>query len=452
MSIKSYLSPYTLFGRFLLIFLIPIIALQIINSYVFYQRHWEHVTDRMQDALINEVAVICNLIKSREDLSKAKASLKPLAMDISIKDQVTLTKSQNHKQGKTKYSKMSWHESTKLMLRKGDVDSNLLELQEKLFQKIPYKFTIYYNKEASNIIMDIALYNDILSLQFSSKRIQSPTANIFIYWMLGATILIYTIAILFMRNQVSSISKLAEFADKIGRGIQSQEFKPCGAKEIKNAGEAIILMRDRIERQIKYRTDMLTHISHDLRTPLTRLKLQTAMLPENKLVTQMNTNISEIEHMIAGYMNFAKEEGNEVAEEIDIIQLINKIIIKYDNQKISFVNNAKHNILALLRRSAIERALCNLLDNGLKYCTSIIKISLHSTESMLQITVEDDGPGIKKEFYDEVFNPFFKIEKNGSGYGLGLTIVKSVVQSHGGNIKLAKSRLGGLKTTIAIPL
>jgi two-component system osmolarity sensor histidine kinase EnvZ len=176
------------------------------------------------------------------------------------------------------------------------------------------------------------------------------------------------------------------------------------------------------------------------------------MLTDKDVAKQLDYNISKIDHMLVGYMNFAKEEGNEGSEVVKLRELIGKIVLGCNDSRISFVYKQRQEMPVLLRKSAIERAISNLLNNALKYCLMVVKISLTTNRSMIKITVEDDGPGIKKAMYEEVFAPFVKVQKSSEGYGLGLTIVKSVVQSHGGNVKLAKSNLGGLRAVIIIPI
>jgi len=414
----------------------------------------------MQNSLVEEIGVICNIIQNKKDFYQQHAKLKPMSIDIVLKSEMEYMGEVKKVSGKKKFQQyidlLNKNKEKKsiaaIVLRKGEVDDQLIELKSKLAYKLPKPFSIYYNEDSSSMIIDTALDDSILSLRFSSKRVQSSTAHIFIAWMLGASILLYAIAILFMRNQLKSISQLAEFADELGKGHKMEAFKPSGAAEIKNAGEAIILMRDRIARQINYRTEMLAHISHDLRTPLTRMKLQVAMLTDKKAVSQLDYNIGEIEHMIGGYLDFAKEEGNEASEKIDILALVEEAVLAYNNNKLSFVCGKLKQKMMAMRKHAVKRALNNLINNGLKYCKDRVVITLSVDDHGAVILVEDDGVGISNAMREDVFKPFFKVKKEGEGYGLGLTIVKSIVQSHGGKIDLGKSSLGGLKAKVIIPI
>lgn len=460
-GIYSHLSIHTLVGRFLLIFLTPIVMLQCVNSYMFYQRHWDNVTNKMQLMVAEEVGIICNLIQNKKDFQRHKAALKPLTIELSLQEANhykprSMDKVSGKKKLKQYIAMLNGVKPAKsikdIVLNKGEVDAQLLDLKDKISYKISQPFSIYYTDDSANIIAEVLLTDAVLSLRFSSKRIQSPTANVFIAWMIGASILLYAIAILFMRNQLRSISQLAQFADGLGKGHQMESFVPSGATEIKNAGEAIILMRDRISRQINYRTEMLAHISHDLRTPLTRIKLQTSMLKDKNVVEQLDHNINEIESMIVGYLNFAKEEGNEIAGEVDIKKLLEEIVTNYDNKRISLVSKRLLHSHVCIRKYAMKRAIDNLIGNALKHYKERVLMGLRVDERELLIWVEDDGEGLNKSLYQQVFNPFFKAKKNSEGHGLGLTIVKSIVQSHGGKVTLSKSSLGGLKVEINIPI
>jgi two-component system osmolarity sensor histidine kinase EnvZ len=230
------LSTKTLLGRFTLILLVPIVLLQAVNSYIFYQRHWDNVTSRMQTNLAEEIGVICNLIHNKEDYVIQHKNLQPLKIDLRLKKPTDYIKKNQHNQkfiNRGELKKLI----AKFVLSLGREYYELQELKAKLAGKINRPFSMYYSPDASNIIVDIALDDAVLSLELSHKRVQSPTANIFIAWMLGVSFLLYTIAIMFMRNQLKSIAQLTAFADELGKGHQMHDFKPCGAIEIKRAGE-----------------------------------------------------------------------------------------------------------------------------------------------------------------------------------------------------------------------
>lgn len=450
--LRSIFSAKTLLGRFLLIFLIPIIVLQIVNTYIFYQRHWDNVSDKMQSSLVEEVMVISNLVKTKKDFFEQRKNLAPLRISMEFLDEMPTVKERKLKykdilQGESKAKKIS-----SIILRKGQDDRPLRQLKSKLEKELQRPFLIRYSADSVYINIDITIENGVLSLSFPTKRVQSSTANIFIAWMVGLSIFLYTVAMLFMRKQVESITALAECADKMGKGHQIDFFKPSGAEEIKNAGEAIIKMRDRIERQVNYRTEMLAHISHDIRTPLTRMKLQLAMLKDDKAAQRLNVDIDYIDNMVEGYLNFAKEEGNEESEEVNIKDMIDDLLSAYKNKDINFTCYNLSSEIVFIRKYALKRALANLIDNALKHYRNKILISLEVRSNIFNISVEDDGEGLNEKLYNDVFRPFFKGDKEGKGHGLGLTIVKSIVQSHGGNIYLAKSSLGGLKVYISIPI
>lgn len=450
--LRSAFSAKTLLGRFLLIFLIPIIVLQIVNTYIFYQRHWDNVSDKMQSSLVEEIMVISNLIKTKKDFFDQKNNLSPLKIYIKFLDEMPVVKAKKLKYKDILHGESKARQISSIILRKGQDDAPLRQLKIKLEKELQKPFLIRYSDDSVYINIDITITDGVLSLSFPTKRVQSSTANIFIAWMVGLSVFLYTVAMLFMRKQVESIAALAECADKMGKGNQINSFRPSGAEEIKNAGEAIIKMRDRIERQVNYRTEMLAHISHDIRTPLTRMKLQLALLKDDQAAQRLNIEIDYIDNMVEGYLNFAKEEGNEESEKVNIKELVDDLLSTYKNEDINFICYNLSSEIVTVKKYALKRALANLLDNALKHYKNKIEISLKIRNNLFNISVDDDGNGIDESLYNDVFRPFFKADKESKGHGLGLTIVKSIVQSHGGNIYLAKSPLGGLKVYISIPI
>ena len=261
------------------------------------------------------------------------------------------------------------------------------------------------------------------------------------------------ISLIFLKNQTRPITALAKAAEKFGKGEEIEEFKPSGASEIRQAGLEFDRMRKRILRHLNQRSEMLSGISHDLRTPLTRMKLQTAFIKDKNISGKLVEDINEMEKMLNEYLQFTSSSHVEKDELFDLSELLNQIIKKYDNQNIS--KSIFERIYFNGRKNLINRCINNLIDNALKYGKNI-NIELSKKNTNIFVKIEDDGPGIPEKEYDNVFKPFYKIDKGRaetkSSVGLGLSIASDIIRSHGGNIKLAKSKLKGLEVRIFLPV
>ena len=261
------------------------------------------------------------------------------------------------------------------------------------------------------------------------------------------------IAIVFLKNQTRPIVNLAKAAEKFGKGEFVKEFRPSGAKEIRQAAYEFDKMRKRITIHLNQRSEMLSGISHDLRTPLTRLKLQIALLKQQDLAKKMSDDIEEMEKMLNEYLEFSRHQKNEGTETVNISSIIDEVVTKYENKKIDI--SVENNLKIDIRPNSIKRCLTNLLDNGLSYGEKVSILSKKGKDNLL-IIVDDDGPGIDKSEYQNVMKPFYRIDKsrgqNKSGVGLGLSIANDIIRSHGGNISLDKSPLNGLRVSISLPL
>jgi len=275
--------------------------------------------------------------------------------------------------------------------------------------------------------------------------------------MIGSSLVLFAIAIIFMRNQIRPIRRLAIAARSFGMGRGSSEIKPSGAKEVRQATQAFRQMRERISRQFAQRTEMLAGVSHDLRTPLTRMKLQIEMLERTPETKELQDDIQEMERMIDGYLTFARGEGSESLSKINLTSLIEEIISteRRDGSSINFVNKSKTKKSVTLRPQAIKRAITNLIINSKKYAETV-RVELEYNLEHAIITIDDNGPGIKPEHRDDVFKAFFRLDPSRNtdtgGTGLGLTIAKDIIQSHGGDLLLSEASLGGLRATIKLPL
>jgi two-component system osmolarity sensor histidine kinase EnvZ len=295
----------------------------------------------------------------------------------------------------------------------------------------------------------------VLEVIAPRKRLFSSTTHIFIAWMVGTSLILLAIAIYFLRGQIRPIRRLAQAAESFGKGMQVVNFKPEGAREVRQAANAFLRMRERIQRQITQRTEMLAGVSHDLRTPLTRMKLQLAMLPENDYAAGLRGDVSEMEKMVDGYLAFARGEGSEVPVQVSLQDILEEVV---EDSRRNGADVALENVIGVqitVRQHAIKRALTNLIDNASRHSHEVY-VGATRKGDIVEITVDDDGPGIPKAQRESVFKPFFRIDQSRNaetgGVGLGLTIARDVVRNHGGDLLLGESAAGGLRALIRLPV
>ena len=432
--IKS-LFPRRLFYRALLIVAVPIIALQLLITIVFFDSLWIKTNKGMTRALVGEIKTfIAAYDNEKYNKNNNLSGLFSIYLDLNVdyrEDEFTI-KEQNNR----------WF---------SPIDRNLRrELKDNIgsgnywFNTVAYKELIHINIRHDTGYFELFIPKD---------RVTSTSARVFALWITLPALLLIAISIIFLKNQTRPIVNLAKAAERFGRGENIDEYRPSGALEIRKAGLEFDKMRKRIMRHLNQRSEMLSGISHDLRTPLTRLKLQLAFIKDNDLSKKMSLDIDEMEKMLNEYLQFTSSNYQEKNETFDISELINDTIIKYDNDYIS--KTLVPRIYINGRKNLIERTLNNLINNALKYAE---KIDLHLSKknNNILITIDDDGPGIPENEYENVFKPFYKIDKSRgaskSSVGLGLSIASDIIQSHGGNILLEKSPLNGLRVKIFLPL
>ena len=404
--------------------LLPIIIIQAVTIIIFYERHWENVSNHMENYLISEIRTVTNYYIKYPKQTSVLKDLSQLDLEISLLNQ--------HK------------------IHKKITDSILENFQEKLNANLSHNAEVFYINNKSEIRGLIFLAkNQILQIDFSSKRIKTKTTYIFVIWIVTTSVLFGLISLFFMQNQVRSIIRLTKAAKAFGQG-RTYRFTPSGAKEIRSLGISFLKMRKNIERQIKYRTELLAHIAHDLRTPMTRIKLKLALLEKSEAIDSVSQNIDKMEKMIKSYLDFAKQEGNEENRKYNIIQIIKNVIALFNDKRITFKADIE-NIEIYLKHNAIERALNNIIDNALKYTSTLVNVSLFATKERVFIHIDDDGPGIAEKDYKTALEPFSKLPSSSQdSYGLGLTIAKNIINAHGGKFLLAKSQYSGLRVIIRL--
>ena len=427
------LLPKRLFYRGLLIVAIPIVVLQATITLVFFDSLWIKTNKGMTKSLVSEIVTIIDIYNNESEYSKK------IVTDLYNKNfSFSVRFLKNKKLPDIKVER--WFSPMDRTLRR--------ELKTKINE-------YWFNTIAYEEVVDLRIKfrNGVLQIFFPKERIQASSIRIFTLWITLPAILMIAIAIIFLKNQTRPIIKLAEASERFGRGEDIQEFRPSGALEIRKAGLEFDKMRNRILRHLNQRSEMLSGISHDLRTPLTRIKLQLAMIKDKNLSKKLSDDVDEMEKMLNEYLQFASTDAKDKTETFDLSDLIKNINNKYENPNI--LKDFDKKIYFNGRKNLIQRCINNLIDNSLKYGKKI-NIIIDKNKSNIVISIEDDGPGIPKSEYGNVVKPFYKIDKSRSetksSVGLGLSISSDIAKSHGGDIDFEKSNLGGLKVKIILPV
>jgi len=430
-SIKKIL-PKRLFYRGLLIVAVPIIGLQIIISIVFFDSLWIKTNKGLTRALVGEINTIIDIYNNEDEYNKKKLTdLYNQNFNFSIRFL------KNAKLPDIKVER--WFSPMDRTLRR-EIKS---KINEHWFDTTSYQEVVD---------LRIKFKDGVLQIFFPKERIQASSIRIFALWITLPAFLLITIAIIFLKNQTRPIINLAKASEKFGRGEDVKDFSPSGALEIRQAGYEFDKMRKRIIRHLNQRSEMLSGISHDLRTPLTRMKLQLAFIKDNNISKKLSDDIIEMEKMLNEYLQFASSHSTEKTETFDLSELLKTTVLKYEKKEI--ITNIHERIYLDGRKNLIQRCLNNLIDNSIKYSHNIL-ISLTKSDNSITLVIDDDGPGIQENERENVFKPFYKINKSRgdskSSVGLGLSIASDIIRSHGGNIKLETSPQKGLRVKIFLP-
>ena len=426
--------PKRLFYRALLIVAVPVIVLQLVVTFVFFDSLWIKTNKGMTKALVNEINTFIEVYNDEIYKKDEIKNIFSVYQDLNIEfiDENNFNYNFDER----------WFSPVDRTLRR--------ELKSK-FGSNNFWFDTTEFKE----LIDIRIKYKVGYFKFlvPKDRVTSSSARIFALWITVPALIMVLISMIFLKNQTRPITNLARIAEKFGKGEEIEEFKPSGAAEIRQAGYEFDKMRKRIVRHLTQRSEMLSGISHDLRTPLTRMKLQIAFIKDKDLANKLTEDINEMEKMLNEYLQFTSSSYLEKNEQFNLSNLINKIIEKYNNQNIS--KKIPERVYINGRKNLIQRCINNLIDNSIKYGDKI-NVELSVNNKNLFIKIEDNGPGIPEKEYDNVFKPFYKIDKgradSKSSVGLGLSIASDIIRSHGGNIKLEKSSLDGLGVKIFLPV
>ncbi len=428
---RRYL-PRSIFIRSLLIVLVPIVILQIVLAIVFYERHWENVTRYLTNAVAGDIQALIWIYYTHEagDLSDEALVIGRRFFGFS-----------------SRFLPGTRLPESVPATRQTRVERLLGQALEHAV-RLPF---IIDTTHLADTVVSIEMPEGVLVVSFPNRRVESRTTDLFVYWMLGTSAALALVAAYFVRQQIRPINRLATAAEKFGRGIVDVEFKPSGAAEVRRAAHAFLAMRERIRRQIEQRTFMLASVSHDLRSPLTRMKLELAFIGETEEVANLRRDIEEMEHMVDVYLAFARGQGEETSQAFDLAAVIREVAAEAASPVETRVTE---DLPFLGRTGAIKRCLTNIVDNACRYGTVTV-FEARRENGSIAITLDDDGAGIPEASRAEAFQAFTRLDTsrdpNLSGSGLGLTIASDVVKSHGGEIFLEDSPLGGLRVRITLP-
>ena len=433
--IKNFL-PKSLLGRALLIIVMPLIILQLVSATIFYETHWAKVSRKLAYGLVGDIATLVELLR----LDNTDRSLKSIQALASQNMGLSVRLKKNQILSKVAEAEQNWN-----------IEDSFVKVLRSSLQR---PFNIKESTIEKHILVNIQLSEGVLQVEFARKRLFSSTTYVFVLWMVGTSMILFGLATIFMRNQVKPIRRLAIAAEDFGKGRDTPNFKPEGAIEVRQASSAFISMRDRIKRQVSRRTEMLAGVSHDLRTPITRMKLQLELLKGNKNTGELARDLSEMEHMLEGYLAFARGEGEELPKEVDVVKLVKQVIedVKKNGANISL--SFEKRVLISLRPNLFRRCIANLIENADRYA-SAVSVELTVEVGFVKILIDDNGPGISEELRDQVFRPFFRLDDSRNldtgGVGLGLAIARDAIISHGGEIELQDSPTGGLRVMLKLP-
>ncbi|MGP1255050.1 MAG: ATP-binding protein [Kiloniellales bacterium] len=429
------LLPRGFLGRSVLILLLPLVLLQVISAWVFYDRHYDTTTWRLAQGLAGDVEMMVRLLGSPEI---------PEEQALALSQRIFWLSAEVIPGGELGVS---------VEPRFGSILHERLETA--LMERLGPRFAIDTVSLPKDVLIQVNLGDSLLNLEVSRKRLFSVTTYIFLMWMVGSSIVLFVVAFLVMRIQVRAITRLAQAADSFGKGRDLPDFTPEGADEVRQAAAAFIQMRERIKRQIQQRTTMLAGVSHDLRTPLTRMKLELAMLRDAPEIASLKQDVQQMERMIDGYLAFARGEGGEETKLTFLVDLVDRVVADARREGVTVDLHMEQPVTLPLKPEAFRRCLSNLIVNGARY-GKLVSLRVGLRHGGVEILVDDDGPGIPEEQREEVFKPFVRLEDSRNpdtgGTGLGLSISRDVARSHGGELTLAESPLGGLRARLWLPI
>lgn len=434
-AIARYM-PKGLYPRALVIVIAPVVLLQSVIAYVFMERHWQTVTQRLSSAVSADIAAMIDVYESypqdADTTVLSRIAAERLGMDVDI-----IPDSDLPPPGPRPFFSL--------------LDS---ALSAELAQQVARPFWLDTVGRSSLIEIRVKLDKDVMRILTRRNSAYASNSHIFLLWMLGTSLILLTIAVLFLRNQIRPILKLADAAEAFGKG-RDAEFRPRGAREVRRAGNAFIEMKRRVERAVGERTTMLNGVSHDLRTILTRFKLSLALLERSSEIEALEKDVDEMARMLEDYLAFARGDAGETAVETDIRGLLEELKSDAERQGHQTELTVVGDPLVVVRPDAFRRLMTNLVSNAARYGDRIAIRATHDARYLI-VMIDDDGPGIPQDQREDVFRPFFRLDEarnvDSGGTGLGLAIARDIARAHGGDIMLADSPLGGLRATVRLPV
>lgn len=428
--------PKGLYPRALVIVIAPVVLLQSVIAYVFMERHWQTVTQRLSSAVSADIAMLIDVYESypqdADTATLSRIAAERLGMDLDI-----IPDSDLPAPGPRPFFSL--------------LDN---ALSTELSQQVARPFWLDTVGRSSLIEIRIKLGKDVMRILTRRNAAYASNSHIFLLWMIGTSLILLTIAVLFLRNQIRPILKLADAAEAFGKG-RDADFRPRGAREVRRAGNAFIEMKRRVERSIGERTTMLNGVSHDLRTILTRFKLSLALMERTSEIEALEKDVDEMSRMLEDYLAFARGDAGETAVETDIRSLLEELKSDAERQGHQTELTVVGDPLVVIRPDAFRRLLTNLVSNAARYGDRIAIRATHDARYLI-VMIDDDGPGIPPDQREDVFRPFFRLDEarnvDGGGTGLGLAIARDIARAHGGDIMLADSPLGGLRATVRLPV
>ncbi|MET4697847.1 two-component system osmolarity sensor histidine kinase EnvZ [Constrictibacter sp. MBR-5] len=429
--------PRTLFGRSLLIIVTPLVLLQVIATWIFFDRHWDIVSKRLAQAVAGDISVAIDMIDRAADEPTVAAILETLSRSANL--YATIEQDAILPGGEQPWP-----------------DHNLgKKLTRAMNDQVRRPFRLDTETSETFVMIDVQLPHGVLHVIVPRSRLFTTTTYIFILWMVGSSLVLVAVAGIFMRKQIRPIIRLAAAADAFGKGRDVTGFRVTGAVEVKQAASAFLIMRERIRRQIQQRTELLAGVSHDLRTPITRMKLQLALLRRSPAVVDLEADLKEMETMLNGYLAFARGDGEEATVPVDIAALLTEVAESARRAGGTVtLDTISAETAVPLRPNAMRRALDNLVGNGQRH-GGRVWLGTRRARRQIEIWVDDDGPGIPAGERENVFRPFYRLEASRNpgtgGTGLGLSIARDIVRGHGGDVRLEDSPRGGLRARVLLP-
>ncbi|HEY5289530.1 MAG TPA: ATP-binding protein [Caulobacteraceae bacterium] len=429
-------APTSLFGRSLLIIVLPVTIMQIAVTYAFFDAHWQTVNSHLTEGVAGDIAWIMQSYEAAPTPANLARIVgraqQTMGLSIALEPGAVLPRGQRP-----------------ILIVAVD-----RSLRKALSERIDAPFWFDTARYPAYVDIRIKAPQGVVRIIAPKDRVFATQGHIFILWLTVATFLLTTVSILFIRNQVRAIERLAEAAEAFGRGVDLP-FRPHGAREVRQAARAFLAMKARIQRHVDQRTTLLAAVSHDLRTPLTRLELELALSEPGERVEEMKRDVAEMEHMIDEYLAFARGEGAESVETVDLGRLLQEVSEAAGRAGAKLAVAAEPRLAARVRPNALKRALSNLVMNAADHANTVEITGRATDAGGAEIIIDDDGPGIPEDRYEEAFAPFGRLEEgrnpNAKGVGLGMAIARDIIRAHGGDVTLSRSPLGGLRAVVRVP-